>query len=177
MRRFSLPGEGGIDAFYEPIGATQSFDTSAAPRMPRSDTSSSQTWFSESRTDGATLKCHGSATNLLKRPTTEGLFCHLEALEFCWRVELGVWRGYRDQLRDSDQIVGEQVKHELGDHAGDAATSGAWCGAAWPQPRPSSALAGIPRHSSYAYAAQESLRNANRARCVKMPASQRFNPS
>lgn len=122
MRRFSLPGEGGIDAFYEPIGATQSFDTSAAPRMPRSDTSSSQTWFSESRTDGATLKCHGSATNLLKRPTTEGLFCHLEALEFCWRVELGVWRGYRDQLRDSDQIEGEQVKHELGDHAGAVAT-------------------------------------------------------
>lgn len=80
------------------------------------------------------MKCHGSATNLLKRPTTEGLFCHLEALEFYWRVELGVWRGYRDQLRDSDQIVGEQVKHELGDHAGDAATSGAWCGAAWPQP-------------------------------------------
>lgn len=29
----------------------------------------------------------------------------------------------------------------------------------------------------YAYAAQESLRNANRGRCVKMPASQRFNPS
>lgn len=81
------------------------------------------------------LTCHGSATNLLKRPTTEGLFCHLETLEFCWRVKLSVWRGYAAiSFRDSDQIVGEQAKHELGDPRGRRRDVWffAWCRAACP---------------------------------------------